>query len=443
MSSPTLTPPDPHDAGHARPDRRRAHHRHGLSQLRARAAARRGLRLSGVLRAARGGVRPVASSRGRLTRSAIAARAPGIWRYLELLPVEAAPAAVVAGRLDAAAGSRSARPGPRRRPALAQGRHPQPVAVVQGPRRRHRGGPRRRVRRRRHSPAPRPATSPARRRPRRRRVGLPAYVFIPADLERAKVDHALAYGATVVPIDGTYDDVNRLCLEIADETGWGFVNINLRPFYAEGSQDARLRDRRVARLARRPTSSSRRSRRARCSRASRAASRSWPSSASSSDGRSASSAARRPAARRSRRRSRPAPTSSSRSASRTRSSARWPSATRPTAATPSSWRAASGGSVEAIPDDGHRRGDPRRGPARGHLPGDGRRRDARRGRGGAAAGRHPRRRRGRRAADRQRPQDARRADARAGDGEARPAPGWRRSSGRACRRSRRGWRAAS
>ncbi len=73
----------------------------------------------------------------------------------------------------------------------------------------------------------------------RRRCGgrrAPAYVFIPADLEPAKVDHALAYGATVVPIDGTYDDVNRLCLEVADETGWGFVNINLRPFYAEGSK---------------------------------------------------------------------------------------------------------------------------------------------------------------------------------------------------------------
>jgi threonine synthase len=67
-------------------------------------------------------------------------------------------------------------------------------------------------------------------------VGLPAYVFIPADLEPAKVDHALAYGATVVPVEGTYDDVNRLCLEVADETGWGFVNINLRPFYAEGSK---------------------------------------------------------------------------------------------------------------------------------------------------------------------------------------------------------------
>src|SRR6476620_3448130 len=59
-------------------------------------------------------------------------------------------------------------------------------------------------------------------------AGLPAFVFIPADLEPAKVDHALAYGATVVPVEGTYDDVNRLCLEVADETGWGFVNINLR-----------------------------------------------------------------------------------------------------------------------------------------------------------------------------------------------------------------------
>ena len=67
-------------------------------------------------------------------------------------------------------------------------------------------------------------------------VGMPAYVFIPADLEPAKVEHALAYGATVVPIEGTYDDVNRLCLQVADETGWGFVNVNLRPFYAEGSK---------------------------------------------------------------------------------------------------------------------------------------------------------------------------------------------------------------
>ena len=44
------------------------------------------------------------------------------------------------------------------------------------------------------------------------------------------------YGATVVRIDGTYDELNRLCLEVADEEGWAFVNVNLRPFYAEGSK---------------------------------------------------------------------------------------------------------------------------------------------------------------------------------------------------------------
>lgn len=67
-------------------------------------------------------------------------------------------------------------------------------------------------------------------------AGLPAYVFVPADLEPEKVDHALAYGATVVPVDGTYDDVNRLCLELSDELNWAFANVNLRPFYAEGSR---------------------------------------------------------------------------------------------------------------------------------------------------------------------------------------------------------------
>ncbi|HEU4673821.1 MAG TPA: threonine synthase [Candidatus Limnocylindrales bacterium] len=67
-------------------------------------------------------------------------------------------------------------------------------------------------------------------------AGLRALVVIPADLEPAKVEHALAYGASVLPVEGTYDDVNRLCLELADETGWGFVNVNLRPFYAEGSK---------------------------------------------------------------------------------------------------------------------------------------------------------------------------------------------------------------
>ena len=67
-------------------------------------------------------------------------------------------------------------------------------------------------------------------------LGLRAFVFVPADLEQAKIEHALAYGATVVPVNGTYDEVNRLSLEIADEEGWAFVNVNLRPFYSEGSK---------------------------------------------------------------------------------------------------------------------------------------------------------------------------------------------------------------
>src|SRR6185369_4506134 len=66
-------------------------------------------------------------------------------------------------------------------------------------------------------------------------VGLKAFVFVPSDLEPEKVEHALSYGATVVRVDGTYDDINRLSLEIADEEGWAFVNVNLRPFYSEGS----------------------------------------------------------------------------------------------------------------------------------------------------------------------------------------------------------------
>ena len=67
-------------------------------------------------------------------------------------------------------------------------------------------------------------------------AGLPAVVLIPYDLEPAKVIGTSIYGARVVGVKGTYDDVNRLCSEIAGKYGWGFVNVNLRPFYAEGSK---------------------------------------------------------------------------------------------------------------------------------------------------------------------------------------------------------------
>ncbi|HMC07834.1 MAG TPA: threonine synthase [Actinomycetota bacterium] len=68
------------------------------------------------------------------------------------------------------------------------------------------------------------------------RVGLRAFVFIPADLEAAKVMTTAVYGANVVAVKGNYDQVNRLCSEIAQTLDWAFVNVNLRPFYSEGSK---------------------------------------------------------------------------------------------------------------------------------------------------------------------------------------------------------------
>lgn len=68
------------------------------------------------------------------------------------------------------------------------------------------------------------------------RAGVRSIVFIPADLERGKIIGAAVYGPTLVAVDGTYDEVNRLCSEIADNYPWAFVNINMRPYYAEGSK---------------------------------------------------------------------------------------------------------------------------------------------------------------------------------------------------------------
>jgi threonine synthase len=67
-------------------------------------------------------------------------------------------------------------------------------------------------------------------------AGLKAYVFIPSDLEQGKIVNSLVYGANVIAIRGHYDEVNRLCAEIAGKHGWGFVNVNMRPYYAEGSK---------------------------------------------------------------------------------------------------------------------------------------------------------------------------------------------------------------
>ena len=68
------------------------------------------------------------------------------------------------------------------------------------------------------------------------REGLKAWIFIPSDLEPAKILGTQVFGANLVRIAGSYDQVNRLCSQIADERPWGFVNVNLRPYYAEGSK---------------------------------------------------------------------------------------------------------------------------------------------------------------------------------------------------------------
>jgi threonine synthase len=170
-----------------------------------------------------------------LTRESIAARAPGIWRYLELLPVDAPPLRslpvgstplIAADRLAPTLGvDRLWIKDDTRNPSLSFKDRPAAIAAARAV---DFGVPALACASTGNLAGATAAAAAA--------VGLPAYVFIPADLETAKVEHALSYGATVVPIDGTYDDVNRLCLEIADETGWGFININLRPFYAEGSK---------------------------------------------------------------------------------------------------------------------------------------------------------------------------------------------------------------
>src|ERR1700730_9694975 len=68
------------------------------------------------------------------------------------------------------------------------------------------------------------------------RNGFKCWIFIPADLEAAKIIGTQVFGAKLVRISGSYDQVNRLCSQIADEHNWGFVNVNLRPYYAEGSK---------------------------------------------------------------------------------------------------------------------------------------------------------------------------------------------------------------
>ncbi|MEE8346049.1 MAG: threonine synthase [Dehalococcoidia bacterium] len=68
------------------------------------------------------------------------------------------------------------------------------------------------------------------------RAGMDAFVFVPADLEQGKIVGSAVYGPTLVAVDGSYDEVNRLCSELSDKYPWAFVNINVRPYYSEGSK---------------------------------------------------------------------------------------------------------------------------------------------------------------------------------------------------------------
>ncbi len=176
-----------------------------------------------------------AAVRAAVSRAAIEARPAGLWRYLEFLPVDAPPARGLAvgstpllraDRLGHAIGIDDLRvKDDTRNPSLSFKDRNVAIAAARAP---SLGIDTLACASTGNLAGATAAAAAA--------IGLPAYVFIPADLETAKIDHALAYGATVIPIGGTYDEVNRLCLEIADETGWGFVNINLRPFYAEGAK---------------------------------------------------------------------------------------------------------------------------------------------------------------------------------------------------------------
>ncbi len=171
-----------------------------------------------------------------LTRDRLAAQPPTIWRYAELLPVERPPVGGLAvGCSPLVPAPRLAeRLGLRRVWVKDDSRNPtlsfkdRPVAIAAA-RAADFGF---------HTLAcPSTGNLSAAVAAAAAVAGMRAVVLVPADLEQAKVAQAAALGASVVRVDGSYDAVNRLCVELTDELdGWAVVNVNLRPFYAEGSK---------------------------------------------------------------------------------------------------------------------------------------------------------------------------------------------------------------
>jgi threonine synthase len=174
--------------------------------------------------------------RARLSRDRIDAREPDLWRFAELLPLSSRPAGglrvpvsplVEAPRLAARLGlDRLWVKDDSRNPTLS---FKDRVVAVAATRAAEWGFHTLACASTGNLSAAVAAAAAAR--------GLRAVVFVPAELETAKVAQARALGATLVRVDGPYDEVNRLCLELTDELeGWAFLNVNLRPFYAEGSK---------------------------------------------------------------------------------------------------------------------------------------------------------------------------------------------------------------
>ena len=236
-------------------------------------------------------------------RSARSRRARAdIWRYADFLPLSRAPARPAAARADAAGARRPARRAARARGGVDQERRRQPDPLVQGPGRRGGAGEgaraRLRDRRLRLDRQPRQRG----RRARRGRAGLDSYVFVPADLEEQKLLATGVYGTRLVGVQGSYDDVNRLCTS-SPRAAVGVRERQPAPVLRRGLEDDRLRDSSSSSAGSCPTGSSARSPPARCSRRSPAGSTNGSSSAWSRASCRRSTAPRPTAATRSPRRS--------------------------------------------------------------------------------------------------------------------------------------------
>ena len=186
--------------------------------------------------------------RRTLTRELIASRPPSLWRYRELLPIDGEPRTGLesgctpllrADRLGAELGLRElwVKDDSVNHPTLSYKDRVVPVAASRAVELGFRVFGCASTGNLANSVAAHAA-----------RLGLACYVFIPRTLEPGKIRASTVLGSEVVAIDGTYDDVNRLCTQVGDRYGWGFRQHQSAQLLRGGSQDLRIRDRRAARM---------------------------------------------------------------------------------------------------------------------------------------------------------------------------------------------------